>query len=368
MFGLYQSHLVFTIKLFKMKNSVFVFVFALLVTFSCAKEKTLFVADHYADCVGSAPQKCLMVKENEGEDWQMFYDQIEGFNYEEGYFYELKVKVTPVKNPPADSSSLYYTLIKVVSKTKVEVIPTQAEIGNNGLEGNWEVIEITGFENKTGVNPTFSINENKINGKNGCNNFGGDIKIGEEGKLSISDLYQTKMFCMDEAALEMHFMEALRNTAGYKIENGNLFMIDATQKTVFKAVQKQSTESSSAVSQQDQSYEITYNTSTRGFSKEWVYNGKTLVIHQQLPETSDKTVQIPEQTRKEIDQLFKKIDVSKLESLTPPSTNHQFDGARHAAFTVEMNGKKYQVPTFDHGNPPDYIKNVLEKLEKLASE
>ena len=53
-------------------------------------------------------------------EYGLFYDQIEGFNYEEGYEYEIVVEVTKVENPPADASSLKYTLIEVVSKTPVE--------------------------------------------------------------------------------------------------------------------------------------------------------------------------------------------------------------------------------------------------------
>lgn len=352
-----------------MKNSVFVFVFALLVTFSCAKEKTLFIADHYADCVGSSPQKCLMVKENEGEEWQMFYDQIEGFNYEEGYFYELKVKVTQVKNPPADGSSLYYTLIKVVSKTKVEAIPTQTESSNIGLEGNWETVEMSGFDNQTGVNPTFAIHENKINGKNGCNNFGGNLTIGDQGKITIGDLFQTKMFCMDEADLEMHFMEVLRKTVEYKVENNSLFFLDSMGQTILIAIPQESKqpEKSENVLPKTQTYSIQYKVFSRGFSSELLYDGK-VINYTQKQNKVDKTINVSEKDRKEIDRLFQKLDVNELESVVAPSTKHQFDGAPHAMFSVEMGDTTYRVPTFDHGTPPDYIKNLLEKLEKLALE
>ena len=368
-FGLYQSLIVFTIKLFKMKNSVFVFVFTLLVAFSCAKEKTLFVSNHYADCVGSSPQRCLMVKENQGDEWQLFYDQIEGFNYEEGYFYELKVKVTPVKNPPADGSTMYYTLIKVVSKTKVEALPVQSEGVANDLEGSWETKEIVGFDNQTGVKPTFAIHGGKINGKNGCNNFGGNISIGNQGKLSIGDLFQTKMFCMDEAALEMRFMEAIRNTAEYKVENNSLFLLDSIGQTILIAIPQESKQSdkSENVIPKTLPYSIQYEAISRGFSSKLQYDGK-VIKYTQNQDKVDKTISVSEKDRKEIDRLFQKLDVNALESVVAPSTKHQFDGAPHAMFSVEMGDTTYRVPTFDHGTPPEYIKALLEKLEKIASE
>lgn len=62
---------------------------------------------------------CLMVQQGEelcSEEWTYFYDEIEGFQYEEGYVYELKVRVEDVEDPPADGSSLRYILVEILSK------------------------------------------------------------------------------------------------------------------------------------------------------------------------------------------------------------------------------------------------------------
>lgn len=91
----------------------FIFLFS-----SCKETKTIFIAGSLADCVGEAPQKCMLYKENPTEDWLFFYDTIDGFEYEEGYIYEIEVAVTKTENPPADGSSLQYTLVKIVSKEK----------------------------------------------------------------------------------------------------------------------------------------------------------------------------------------------------------------------------------------------------------
>lgn len=87
---------------------------------SCASNKetvTMIVASQQGDCVGVAPQKCLLVKKGGDADWTFFYDQIDGFQYEEGYEYVLEVKEEKVENVPADASSLKYVLVKEVSKT-----------------------------------------------------------------------------------------------------------------------------------------------------------------------------------------------------------------------------------------------------------
>lgn len=89
---------------------------------SAADEKTFIVGPQTADCTGVAPMKCLQVKEKASEDWTNFYTNIEGFTYEPGYEYVLKVKTEKIANPPADGSSIKYTLVKQVSKTKKEGI------------------------------------------------------------------------------------------------------------------------------------------------------------------------------------------------------------------------------------------------------
>ncbi len=85
---------------------------------SAGDEKTFIVGPQTADCTGVAPMKCLQVKENASASWTNFYSNIEGFTYEPGYEYVLKVKTEKIANPPADGSSIKYTLVKQVSKTK----------------------------------------------------------------------------------------------------------------------------------------------------------------------------------------------------------------------------------------------------------
>ncbi|MGB5882171.1 MAG: DUF4377 domain-containing protein, partial [Thermoanaerobaculia bacterium] len=78
--------------------------------------KTLWVAHYRVDCVGVGPQKCLLVKEEQYSPWQFFYGQIEGFDYVEGYAYELRVVEEKIDNPPADSSSIRVKLVEVINR------------------------------------------------------------------------------------------------------------------------------------------------------------------------------------------------------------------------------------------------------------
>jgi hypothetical protein len=67
---------------------------------------------------------CFNVKydaEAWGEEWANIWTHlcspIEGFDYVEGYEYDLLVKVTPIKDPPEDADNYRYVLIEIISQT-----------------------------------------------------------------------------------------------------------------------------------------------------------------------------------------------------------------------------------------------------------
>ncbi len=108
------------------KNLVILFVLVITIA-SCssltqgqeeATQKTLFVGPEREACIGAVPQECYLIKENLEDKWEFLYDEIEGFEYEEGWTYKLRVEQQTVDDPPADGSSLRLILIEVVSKVK----------------------------------------------------------------------------------------------------------------------------------------------------------------------------------------------------------------------------------------------------------
>lgn len=83
---------------------------------------TLYVNSQQVDCIGEAAQKCLQVRRSESESWGFFYDEIEGFTFEPGFVYTLKVSEEEFENPPADASSKHIKLEEVLSKTPSQAI------------------------------------------------------------------------------------------------------------------------------------------------------------------------------------------------------------------------------------------------------
>ncbi len=102
------------------KIIIYLFSISLLVI-SCntsTNTEKLVIASQQGDCVGVMPMKCLLVKKEGKTDWEFFYNAIEGFTYEPGYEYVIEVKKEQTEHPAADQSSLKYTLVKQVSKTR----------------------------------------------------------------------------------------------------------------------------------------------------------------------------------------------------------------------------------------------------------
>lgn len=84
------------------------------------QEGTMFVHAETVECEGVGPMTCLQVKPTKEAPWELFYDAIEGFEREAGFFYELRITMEPVADPGEDGSTLRYELVKVVSKSKDE--------------------------------------------------------------------------------------------------------------------------------------------------------------------------------------------------------------------------------------------------------
>ena len=207
---------------------------------------TLFVGPETVDCVGVGPQTCLLVKENPDDEYMYFYDTIGGFQYEPGYEYELLVLVEPVENPPADASSLKYTLVAEVGKTPVAIEPapeteTMPEQGAENtpdaaitLEGMLWTLE--SYANSAGetveVLPETSITaefvDGKVGGSAGCNRYFGAYMV-DGDNLSVQMGGVTMMLCPEEAVnqQEQDYLTVLESSTSYQITDNQLQIANA---------------------------------------------------------------------------------------------------------------------------------------------
>lgn len=75
---------------------------------------TVTIGPELVDCVAVGPWECMVV------DGELFYEAIDGFDYEEGYTYRIRMErydAWPDQDePPQDASKYGYRLIEVISR------------------------------------------------------------------------------------------------------------------------------------------------------------------------------------------------------------------------------------------------------------
>jgi heat shock protein HslJ/membrane-bound inhibitor of C-type lysozyme len=181
-----------------------------LLTFNVSPEKVA--------CVGVAPMECLVV------NGEYFYDNITGFEFEQGYEYTLLVDRTERENVPADASIYEYTLVEVVSKAEVSTdISTDSTLADTSWQ--WQETQYNNNDLVTANEPeefilTFT-EEGRFSATTDCNNVGGSFTAGE-ANISFSQMMSTEMACMGDTQEEA-FTKMLAETNGYLItEEGNL--------------------------------------------------------------------------------------------------------------------------------------------------
>lgn len=188
---------------------MYVFVVVLVSAFTYGQESLkMFVKESKVPCQGVAPMECLQVKYDKDKEWQLFYDHIEGFNFEKGNRYEIMVTRTKRSEPiPADASSYQYKLKSIISKTPVN---TEKGIYNTKMI----LTQLNGKKINSGK-AFITINDETgtISGKNGCNNFNVKYtKLSAKNQIKTNSPMGTLMACNDESMkLEQEFNAAITN-------------------------------------------------------------------------------------------------------------------------------------------------------------
>lgn len=219
-------------------STAFISIAVLGLTF-CTSEKDPSIENWWVNgsrisCEGVFPMNCLQIQKTEKFDpeaWQVFYDEIDGFEPQAGIIYQVKVKVNPLANPiPQDASALHYQLLGIISRQTTE---------NIGKFDVWKVTQVYQFMNP--MNPLskdpllfeFNLSEKTYSGDLGCNHVHGQI-IGHTGSsLRFGLGASTKMACED-MSIERAVGKGLKDTRTYRIQEEKMRFMDEKGKIILE--------------------------------------------------------------------------------------------------------------------------------------
>lgn len=108
---------------------------------------------------------------------------------------------------------------------------------------------------------------------------------------------------------------------------------------------------------------IEYHTSTRGFDETINLQKKQiLVTTNKRGVESIKKSTINNSDWEELIAILKKIKVNEISKLKDPTQKRFYDGAAIANLKITFKEKTYESCNFDHGNPPQELKELVEKI------
>ena len=179
-----------------------------------AAPRTLEVDSRLVECTGVGPSSaCGADAGTADQPWRIFHGQIEGFTFEPGYRYRLKVTRRPVANPPADARAIRTVLVEMVRKLAVEP-PADPFAGKV-----WRLYELQPGRRRDAA-PDVDDHAGdrhagwRAAGKGGCNSWFATAKV-DGLELELTGMGATMMACpppaMDE---ERAFLAAIGRTAG----------------------------------------------------------------------------------------------------------------------------------------------------------
>ena len=108
-----------------------------------------------------------------------------------------------------------------------------------------------------------------------------------------------------------------------------------------------------------------YTAITRG-SYTMVKANKDTITYQLSRTSKEETKDCTKQNWDTLTNLASNVDITKIDQLEAPSKAHQYDGAPIANLNVTVGDKTYRTQSFDAGNPPKEIAEIVNYLLSLT--
>lgn len=228
------------------------------------------------------------------------------------------------------------------------------EQSKNSISGNFNIVHVNNQTvNIDGLTISFDEKNNNISGYSGCNRFTGSFEK-NGNQIKIGPLASTRMACEPaKNDIETKILQALNQVTSLEIK-GDTIVLKENNNAILELKKEQS------------ELKITYKAFTRGAFKYVEVNKDRIVTSTDYNLKLKQTGSTPQNTWNELESEISAIDLKSLTSLEPPTKAHQYDGALGATLTINHKGNSYTTPTFDHGNPPKSIENIVNKVLSMG--
>ncbi|MEZ4855413.1 MAG: META domain-containing protein [Gelidibacter sp.] len=209
----------------------------------------------------------------------------------------------------------------------------------------------------------FDKKTNRVSGFSGCNRFSASYKT-EGNILTIGNVMATKRACQGEInVIEHHFFKLLANVQTFSVkentlilkqENNVLIAAEKSQKTVKTVNKVEKTVQNNTT--------VSYQALSRGFFEKIWITQDSITVSSDRNLKEKQSFQCPEKAWNELMIILDTIAVKSMPNLESPTQARFYDGAAIASLTITQNGFETKSSAFDHGNPPEAIKALVDKV------
>tara|TARA_E500000331_G_scaffold256481_1_gene247181 strand:+ start:354 stop:755 length:402 start_codon:yes stop_codon:yes gene_type:complete len=117
---------------------------------------------------------------------------------------------------------------------------------------------------------------------------------------------------------------------------------------------------------QEEIKSVSYKTYTRGSSSTYMFTSEEIKVKSTGVDAKENSEAISKQDWEMITSEIKKIDTAKLEDLEAPTESRASDAAAHAELSLIIGNSEFKSSTFDHGNPPEALRPLVQAILRLA--
>ena len=233
---------------------------------------------------------------------------------------------------------------------------------NNLMSGTYKIMELSGEDvSEKAATITFNIEENKVYGTSGCNNFNGSFTL-DKNTLTFGPIMSTKKMCPD-MTLEDKLFKLLTGRKNFSVKNNILNILGDDDSILLKAKFVDNKEEEN----QSQITTIEYKAVSRGYLLLiTVSNDGNYITVATDPDMKPIRQSVSEEEWESLVNALNKIDLQELSEMEPPSKKFQYDGAPFTTLKITQDEHTFKSMAFDHGNPPEKLKEIVKILLSFA--